>query len=127
MSPRIVVIGGGVAGMETAGQLARRGCNVTVFEKETETGGHVKNWFHLFPDRKDSRDVLRYLGNKINHNNITLFTGIAVEGIRPSNGSLLVFTGDGNEITADAVVVATGFDLFRSENTGCFFKEKFLS
>lgn len=115
MSSRVVVIGGGVAGMEAAGQLAGRGCNVTVFEKDTETGGHVKNWFHLFPDRKDSREVLRYLGNKINLTNITLFTGTSVEGIQPSNGSFSVLTGDGNEITADAVVVATGFDLFRSE------------
>ena len=115
MSYRVVVIGGGVAGMEAAAQLAGRGCKVTVFEKEAKTGGHGKNWFHLFQDRKDSREVLKYLDNKINHSNITLLTGVPVERINTSNGLLSLFAGDGKEITADAVVIATGFDLFRSE------------
>ncbi|MBN2864336.1 MAG: CoB--CoM heterodisulfide reductase iron-sulfur subunit A family protein [Bacteroidales bacterium] len=112
---KVVVIGGGVAGMEAAGHLARTGYEVTLLEKESDTGGHVKNWFHLFPDRKDSREVLRYMNNLINHQNISLYTGVTVEGIEKMQENISVRTDDGNEISADAVVVATGFDLFRSE------------
>ncbi len=62
----VVVIGGGAAGMEAAGQLAKAGCSVTVVEKESEIGGHVRNWFHLFPDRRDSKEVIEYLEKQIN-------------------------------------------------------------
>ena len=57
----VVVIGGGAAGMEAAGQLAKAGCIVTLLERESVTGGHVKNWYHLFPDSRNSDEVIEYL------------------------------------------------------------------
>jgi len=38
MTGSVAIIGGGTAGMEAAGQLARAGLSVTLIEKESETG-----------------------------------------------------------------------------------------
>lgn len=101
--------------MEAAGQLARADYMVTIFEKEQITGGHVKDWCHLFPDRRDSREVIDYLNKQMDHQNITLRTGTTIEILKRNNGSFIVRASNGSEISSDAVIVATGFDLFRSE------------
>ncbi len=54
MNKHVVVIGGGVAGLEVAGQLSKVGIEVSLIEKGIITGGHLNNWFRLFPDRRDS-------------------------------------------------------------------------
>ena len=110
----VVVIGGGAAGMEAAGQLARAGCMVTLLEKDTGTGGHVHKWYHLFPDRKDSNEVIEYLDKQVNHKNITTLTGTEVSSLQKNGRSIAVRTTAGNEIRSDAVIIATGFDLFES-------------
>jgi heterodisulfide reductase subunit A2 len=115
MDEKVVVVGGGAAGMEAAGQLAKAGCRVTLIEKESITGGHVKEWYHLFPDRRDSSEVINYLEDQILHKNITVRKDTMVEGVERMKGSFVVRTSGGDEIRSDAVVVATGFDLFRSE------------
>ncbi len=51
--------------MEAAGQLADAGFNVSLVEKENRTGGHLNNWYKLFPDRRDSSEVKEYLDNKL--------------------------------------------------------------
>lgn len=111
----VIIIGAGAAGMEAAGQLARADYKVTVFEKEPKTGGHVKDWYHLFPDSRDSGEVIEYLDKQLDHKNIILRTGTVVENIKKNDGTFVVRTSDGGEISSDAVIVATGFDLFRSE------------
>jgi heterodisulfide reductase subunit A len=115
MKEKVVIVGGGSAGMEAAGQLAKADFSVTLIEKEQTTGGHVNNWFHLFPDRRDSVEVIQYLEKQINHDNISLLTGKTVSSLERNNFKFLVKTSDGDEIDADAVILATGFDLFRSE------------
>ena len=115
MSGNVVVIGGGTAGMEAAGQLAKSGLTVTLIEKEEKGGGHIKDWYHLFPDRRDSREVIDYLENLVDRNNIDFLTGTRIEELEKKDGKFLVRTNLGKEIYADALVVATGFDLFRSE------------
>ncbi|MBN1108212.1 MAG: CoB--CoM heterodisulfide reductase iron-sulfur subunit A family protein [Bacteroidales bacterium] len=115
MGRRVVVIGAGAAGMEAAGQLAKAGCSVTLVEKEEETGGNVRNWYHLFPDHRDSKEVISYLDSRVAHKNLTLITGTTVEDMEQDHGQFILKTGDGMALEADAVVVSTGFDLFRSE------------
>lgn len=114
MTGEVVVIGAGTAGMEAAGQLADSGFRVTLIEKEAVTGGHVRNWHHLFPDRKAGKEVISYLDRKIEAANLTLLKGTPVKNIEKSKKRFSITTSRG-EILADAIVLATGFDLFKSE------------
>jgi heterodisulfide reductase subunit A len=114
MSKQIVVIGCGVAGMEAAGRLSRSGFDVTVIEKETNSGGHLSNWYKLFPDRRDSSEVKQYLDNLISDGSVKLITGTEIEKFKRKGTAYTLTTNHNEELIADAVVVATGFDLFRS-------------
>lgn len=111
----VLIVGGGAAGMETAGQLARSGFYVTLIEKDQNTGGHVNNWFHLFPDSRDSKEVIEYLEKQIKHDNILVLKGITVKSFEKANGTFIVKTTNDEEKIAHAIVMATGFDLFKSE------------
>jgi heterodisulfide reductase subunit A len=115
MTGNVVIVGGGTAGMEAAGQLAKAGVKVTLIEKEKHTGGHIRNWHHLFPDRRNSKEVMDYLNDLIDDKNITLLTNNSIIGFSRKGTGFLVKTLDGREVAADAVLLATGFDLFRSE------------
>ncbi len=47
MNYEVVVIGGGVGGLTVAAQLAARGVNVCLFERQSQVGGCVTNFEHL--------------------------------------------------------------------------------
>ena len=115
MSTSVIVIGGGPAGIETAGQLAHYGFSVTLIEKGQELGGHLLNWYHLFPDRRNSAEVVSYLNGIAENGAIRILKNRQVERIEHNSGNFRLLTSAGDEIDAGAIVVATGFDLFRSE------------
>ena len=91
MSKHVVVIGGGVAGLEAAGRLSRAGIEVSLLEKENITGGHLNRWFKLFPDRRDSTEVKDYLDGLTLNNNIKLFTNITIEKLKKDTGSFFSY------------------------------------
>lgn len=101
--------------MEAAGQLAKSGCKVTLIEKEENTGGHIRNWYHLFPDRRNGQEVISYLNKKVDVSDLTLLKDTRVDSIQKNRKGFVVKTIKGAVIPADAIVIATGFDLFRSE------------
>ena len=114
MNKHVVVIGGGAAGLEAAGRLSMAGLEVSLVEKEEQTGGHLNDWFKLFPDRRDSKEVIDYLNNISGNKHVSIQTGTSVEKLSRTKNKFTVTTSKGKDIIADAVVVATGFDLFRS-------------
>ncbi|HOW41912.1 MAG TPA: FAD-dependent oxidoreductase [Bacteroidales bacterium] len=115
MNTDVVVIGGGAAGMEAAGRIAQAGYSVSVLEKKSETGGNLVNWYQLFPDRKDSREVLGYLNNVVRNEKLKMLTGTSVKSVDRQKGVYRIKTSSGEIIDTEAIVVATGFDLFKSE------------
>jgi len=114
MSKHVIVIGGGVAGLEAAGRLSKEGLTVSLLEKDSITGGHLNRWFRLFPDRRDSTEVKNYLDGLAHVNNVSLFTNVTIEKLRKDKDHFALITNEGKEMVADAIVVATGFDLFKS-------------
>ncbi|MRR19550.1 CoB--CoM heterodisulfide reductase iron-sulfur subunit A family protein [bacterium] len=112
MNKHVVVIGGGVAGMEAAGSLAEAGVVVTLIEKGQDPGGHLLKWHALFPDRRPADEVRGYLRKRIEHENINVITNTIVEKISHHGHDVVVNLAGGTEERADAVIVATGFDLF---------------
>ena len=114
MSKHVVVIGGGVAGLEAAGRLSKAGFEVSLIEKDKETGGHLNGWYKLFPDRRDSSEVKNYLTGLTHNNKVNVITNTTIEKLRTSNGHFSIITNEGKELNANAVIIATGFDLFKS-------------
>jgi heterodisulfide reductase subunit A len=99
MGKHVVVLGGGVAGLEAAGRLSMSGFEVSLLEKEDKTGGHLNSWHKLFPDRRSSTKV---------------HTKTTIEKLAKNKNRYSIITNNGKEFTADAVIVATGFDIFKS-------------
>lgn len=70
-----LVIGGGVAGLRTALDIARRGIRVTLIEKTPFLGGRMAQLEKIFPTGGDARQALRGLIDKVvAHPHITIFT-----------------------------------------------------
>jgi heterodisulfide reductase subunit A len=65
MKQSAVVIGGGVAGMTAALNLAEQGFPVDLVEREGELGGNLRHIHYLFNDRDDPQSTLRSLVEKV--------------------------------------------------------------
>jgi heterodisulfide reductase subunit A len=107
----VLIIGGGVAGLSVAAGLSDLGIRNIILEKEETVGGHLRNWDRLFPNRRKGSEVLGYLTDRID--GLTeIRMGQKIDSIRPDGQSFTVEVGNGEPVTADAIVLATGFDLF---------------
>lgn len=109
MKRHVIVIGGGVAGMQCAAKLATQDINVTLIEKDSDIGGKVRGWHKLFPTFTPADEVLSGLRHKMAiTSNITIKTGCQATKITPHKVTL----SSGEEFSCDAVVIATGYTLF---------------
>ena len=109
MKRHVIVIGGGVAGMQCAAELATQDINVTLIEKDSDIGGKVRGWHKLFPTFTPADEVLSGLRHKMAiTSNITIKTGCQATKITPHKVTL----SSGEEFSCDAVVIATGYTLF---------------
>jgi len=70
-----LVVGGGIAGLRTALDTARRGIRVTMIEKSPFLGGRVAQLERIFPTAKNARESLHELIDKVVADPwITIFT-----------------------------------------------------
>ena len=110
MKENIVIIGGGVAGMEAAKQLLLLGYAPILVEQRDHLGGHVSDWNRLFPDMSSAQDFIHRLGEEIGEANIFLET--KVSNINRLQNGYVVMLSNGVSIPCRAMLVATGFRLF---------------
>jgi heterodisulfide reductase subunit A len=106
-----LVVGGGLAGMESALSIADAGYHVTLVEKEKELGGqarHVKSTWQ----GSDVRPYLEALVKKtMEHKNIKILTGATVasnQGVPGRFTATILTNGKTTKVTYGAAVLATG-------------------
>ncbi|MDA3885700.1 MAG: FAD-dependent oxidoreductase [Candidatus Delongbacteria bacterium] len=117
-NPDVLVIGGGMAGMEAALSVASKERMVFLVEKSEQLGGHASSLFGLLPVQGETLTSLQRMIAEVKKNHyIKVFTNAEVERIVGFMGNFEVtLNAKGNdgilELLTGAVVIATGFDLF---------------
>jgi quinone-modifying oxidoreductase subunit QmoB len=116
LSKRLLVVGGGLAGLSAASGAAKAGCEVVLVEKEAELGGWMNKVFkqaplqHPYTDLEDV-DIAERVKAVEEDANIKVYTKATMEKIE---GAPCLYTAqikqNGNVVTEQvgAIVVATG-------------------
>jgi heterodisulfide reductase subunit A len=116
--PAALVIGGGIAGLEAALDIAEAGYRVYLVEREKHLGGHMAQLNRTFPTLESAAELLSQTISQVQeHPNIEVMTAseVAEVGGYVGNFTVKVETGEvGNlsELEVGAIVVATGYEPF---------------
>lgn len=85
---KALVIGGGIAGIQTALDVANAGFPVVLVEKEPTIGGHMAQLGKIFPSMDLATHILTPLMNEVwHHQNIRLLTSSEVVGVKGHLGN----------------------------------------
>ena len=113
MKETVLVVGGGIAGMETAVQLKSLGLSPVIVEKKGSLGGHVAQWNRLFPDMTPANKVLEPYDEALKE--VDIYTDTEIASINYLQKGYTVVLSNGKNLRCKAVVLATGFKLFEAE------------
>jgi len=115
--PSCLVIGGGIAGIAAALNLANQGFDVNLVEKEEELGGNLLVINKLFPTNKDARDLIIPLVRQVKeHANIKTCLRTKVKEVTGFIGNYdvtLEHEGEESKLKAGTIIVATGAEEFK--------------
>jgi len=106
-----LVIGGGLAGMTSALELAEQGYDVYLVEKEKELGGNLRNVKYLLNGEDPQKELRRIIEKVRAHPKIHLFLESKVEAVEGSVGNFKtkIKTKDGiKEVEHGVAIIAVG-------------------
>lgn len=109
---RVIVLGGGIAGMEASAYLAAKGYHVDLIEKGNRLGGRVANWDRLFPTMRRGSEVIDFLADGIKNELVNVHLETDVVDISNDDKGFSVKTTTGKFINSEAILLATGYDIF---------------
>ena len=115
---KILVVGGGPAGMEAALKVAEAGREVVLVEREPALGGTLVQQHRSFPRWENPQDLVDLKLERLGRcTNIRVLTGTIVVSATPTDAGFSVVlrrAATDEEWPEDiaAVVLATGFDVF---------------
>jgi heterodisulfide reductase subunit A len=111
ITPSALIIGGGVAGITSALNLAKQGFEVHLVEKNDHLGGVASNFNILFPDMEGGKKLSNLIQSFENNENITLHLSSKVKDCEGNLGKFNVIIKDGSEdlnLIVGTIVIATG-------------------
>jgi heterodisulfide reductase subunit A len=112
VTPAVLVIGGGIAGLTAALSVAKGGVPVKLVEKEKSLGGQVSSLHTLYPTGNSAQEFIDTKIAAVNeHPGIEVLTGALLTDVASSAGDYQVTAerdGQTMEFSVGTIIVATG-------------------
>jgi len=118
VTPAALVIGGGIAGLEAALDIAEAGYRVYLVEREVRLGGNMARLNRTFPTLEGAAELLSQTVCQVQeHPNIEVMTASEVVEVEGYVGNFTVKVevgqvGNLSKLEVGAIVVATGYEPF---------------
>jgi heterodisulfide reductase subunit A len=114
VTPGAVVVGGGVAGMMAALDVADAGFPVYVVERSDHLGGRVADLNRTFPTLESAPELLGPLVERVqSHSNITVLLNSRMSNVEGYVGNFEVeVAGTPQKLRVGSIIIATGYDVF---------------
>jgi len=118
VTPAAVVIGGGIAGLQSALDIAEAGYQVTLVERSDQLGGNVARLHRTFPSLETTTSLLAPLVETVaSHPRIQVMMGCEVSDVSGYVGNFQVQVRSNQrqetvQVPAGAIIVATGYEVF---------------
>ena len=119
MSENTIVVGSGPAGLSAAKSLAAIGRNVTLIEKEEILGGApiLSGYAKLVPSGEWASEAIgRMVKSVEDFSSVDVRTSTEVKSLQGEAGDFKATLSDGSDVSASAIILATGFTHFDSVN-----------
>jgi len=112
-----LVIGGGIAGLTAALEIANQGFEVHLVEQEGELGGYMRNTRYLLGGEDPQENLRKVIDRVRNHRSIHVYEHAKLTEVHGSLGNFksnISIGGNGTtkEITHGVVIVATGAESY---------------
>ena len=117
----ILVVGGGIAGLNAALEGARAGYRVHLLERSGRLGGYAGRIYKMLPDADNKTlkepDLLTLVNKVLKHPGIEVHLESTIESIsgEPGNFNVAINNKSPGEIKVGAVVTATGWKPYNTE------------
>jgi len=118
LNDRVVVIGGGVAGMASAQSLASQGYETHIVEKNAELGGEALKLYKTAQGEDAQKELGKMLTNIDQNDNITVHLNTTIESVDGFVGNFKSdFIKNGEKFSLDygISVIATGAKAYETE------------
>ncbi len=118
ITPRALIIGGGISGMTAALNIANQGFETIIVERETELGGNLNHINMIYPIQQEASQFLNNLkGDVEKNNNIQIFLDSNITKVNGTLGNYEVNIANSEEKIHDfkvgTIIVATGGQEFK--------------
>jgi heterodisulfide reductase subunit A len=118
VTPGALVIGGGLAGMVAALNIAEAGFPVTLVERSDHLGGHVTDLNRTYPALESAAELLEPLIERVrSHPDITVLLNSQVTSAEGYVGNFEIAAQSDHQsrissLQVGSIIVATGYDVF---------------
>ncbi len=115
---RVLVVGGGIAGMKAAAAAARLGLETVLVEKEPELGGVLRKLRLIAPEGVEAKKVLDEALEELRAAGVKVYTGTTVEKVEGFVGNFRVELSNGEKLEVGAIIMATGAKVHQPTHLG---------